>query len=39
MRNRWNEETIKPPQTYASRALPGFLFDCAAVFDAADEVV
>lgn len=38
VRNRWVKQIVQPPQTYACRALPGFVFDCAAVFAAADEV-
>lgn len=38
VRQRWSERTIVPPQTYVSRALSGFVFDCGAVFAAAEAV-
>jgi Uma2 family endonuclease len=38
VRNRWKEEIVTPPQKYTCRILPGLEFDCAAVFQAAEEV-
>jgi Uma2 family endonuclease len=35
---RWAEQTIRPPQTYSTRRLPGLVIDCAAVFQAARAV-
>jgi Uma2 family endonuclease len=35
-RGRWVERTIRPPQVYRTRLLPGFEFSCAVVFQAAD---
>lgn len=32
---RWREQTIRPGEIYRTRLLPGFEFDCAAVFAAA----
>jgi Uma2 family endonuclease len=34
-RHRWVEKIVSPPEIYRSRLLPGFAFDCAAVFQAA----
>jgi Uma2 family endonuclease len=34
--SRWIEKTVRPPEKYSTRLLPGFSFDCAAVFAAAD---
>lgn len=31
-RGRWTEQTVRPPQRYASRLLPGFEFDLSRVF-------
>lgn len=33
-RGRWAERTVRPPQVYRTRLLPGFDFDIAAVFQA-----
>jgi Uma2 family endonuclease len=35
---RWREKTIRPPETYGTRLLPGFEFACAPVFEAARSV-
>jgi Uma2 family endonuclease len=32
---RWREKTLRPPETYRTRLLPGFEFACEPVFDAA----
>jgi Uma2 family endonuclease len=34
-RGRWVERTLRPPQVYRTRLLPGFEFSCALVFQAA----
>jgi len=34
-RGRWVEQIVSPPEIYRRRLLPGFCFDCAAVFQAA----
>jgi Uma2 family endonuclease len=34
-RGRWIETTIKPPEAYRSRLLPGFEFSIEAVFQSA----
>jgi Uma2 family endonuclease len=34
-RGRWVKRTIRPPQVYRTRLLPGFEFSCALVFQAA----
>jgi hypothetical protein len=33
----WSDHIIRPPKLYKSRLLPGFAFDCALVFAAAEE--
>jgi Uma2 family endonuclease len=38
VRNRWLEEVIAPPAVYSCRVLPGFVFDCGSVFQAAEAV-
>jgi Uma2 family endonuclease len=35
---RWTERVLHPPERYATKTLPGFEFDCAAVFEAARAV-
>jgi Uma2 family endonuclease len=35
---RWVEQSVRPPQTYSTRRLPGLVIDCAAVFEAARAV-
>src|SRR5262249_40049403 len=35
---RWIERAVRPPEVYATKVLPGFEFDCAAVFQAARAV-
>jgi Uma2 family endonuclease len=35
---RWREKIIRPPETYRTRLLPGFVFACAPVFEAARSV-
>lgn len=35
-RGRWIERTIHPGEKYRTRLLPGFEFDCARAFEAAD---
>jgi Uma2 family endonuclease len=35
---RWIERVVRPPEVYATKVLPGFEFDCAAVFQAARAV-
>ncbi|HKB40332.1 MAG TPA: Uma2 family endonuclease [Gemmataceae bacterium] len=35
---RWVEQSVRPPQTYSTRRLPGLVIDCAAVFQAARAV-
>jgi Uma2 family endonuclease len=37
-RARWSERTLRRGEKYTTWTLPGFEFDCAAVFDAADAV-
>jgi Uma2 family endonuclease len=37
-RGRWAEQTVRPPEVYRTRLLPGLEFACAAVFEAADAV-
>ncbi len=32
---RWTERVLRPPERYTTKTLPGFEFDCAAVFVAA----
>jgi Uma2 family endonuclease len=36
---RWVEQSVRPPQTYSTRRLPGLVIDCAAVFQAARAVL
>jgi Uma2 family endonuclease len=36
---RWTERIVRPPEVYQTRLLPGFEFDCARVFRAADDAV
>jgi Uma2 family endonuclease len=33
----WKDRTLRPPEVYRTRVLPGFEFSCEAVFRAADE--
>jgi Uma2 family endonuclease len=33
----WSDHIIRPPKVYKTRLLPGFAFDCAAVFAAAEK--
>jgi Uma2 family endonuclease len=33
---RWVERVVRPPEIYRPRLLPGFEFDCAPVFEAAN---
>src|SRR5262249_17805201 len=35
---RWVERIVRPPEVYTTTVLPGFAFDCAAVFEAARAV-
>jgi len=35
---RWTERVVRPPEVYMAKVLPGFEFDCAAVFRAARAV-
>ncbi len=35
---RWTERVVRPPERYATKTLPGFEFDCGAVFAAARAV-
>ncbi len=35
---RWTPRTVRPPEVYRTKTLPGFEFDCAAVFRAARAV-
>jgi len=34
-RGRWTERTVRPPAGYRTRLLPGLVFSCSAVFEAA----
>jgi hypothetical protein len=36
-RGRWGKTTLRPGDTYETKLLPGFKFDCARVFEAADK--
>jgi Uma2 family endonuclease len=38
VRNRWVERIVQPPEPYSCRHLPGLIFDCGSVFQAAEEV-
>jgi Uma2 family endonuclease len=33
---RWREKTVRPPEIYQTRVLPGLQFSCASVFQAAN---
>lgn len=35
-RGQWTKRLVKPPEMYETTLLPGFKFDCQAVFKAAD---
>ena len=35
---RWTERVLRPPAVHTTRLLPGFEFNCAAVFEAAEAV-
>jgi Uma2 family endonuclease len=35
---RWNKKTIRPPEIYTTRLLPGLEFSCAKVFEAARAI-
>ena len=35
---RWTKRVLRPPERYTTKTLPGFEFDCAAVFAAARAV-
>jgi Uma2 family endonuclease len=35
--SRWVEQVVRPPEIYQPRLLPGFAFDCARVFQAAED--
>jgi Uma2 family endonuclease len=34
-RGRWIEKSVRPPAGYRTRLLPGLVFSCSAVFNAA----
>lgn len=36
-RGKWAERVVHPGEIYKTRLLPGFQFDCAAVFEAAES--
>jgi Uma2 family endonuclease len=36
-RGQWSEQTLKPPQIYKTRLLPGLEFSCALVFESASR--
>jgi Uma2 family endonuclease len=34
---RWKDRTVRPPEVYRTKLLPGFEFSCELVFQAADQ--
>jgi Uma2 family endonuclease len=36
VRGRWSKTTIRPPAQHRTSLLPGFVFDCGKVFEAAE---